>query len=104
MMDGSEVIGSVPVHLRHLHNLLIDLLDEIDEVERAFRSRTQRLEAVRSIFFDALKTYVPESENAKGVQILENWDVAAYFRSDKDNGRMAAVGEFLAMTVAGGRR
>lgn len=104
MKEGSEVIGSVPVHLRHLHNLLDELGDEVVDAALEFRSKKGRLMAVRNIFFDALKTHVPEPENASSVQILENWDVTANFRSDDNDGEMGGLGELLAMAAMGGRR
>jgi len=104
MKDGSEIIGSVPVHLRHLHNLLDELGYEAQAAERAFRDKKKRFDAVHAVFFDSLKTQVPEPENASGVTILENWDVAANFRSDDDDGEMGGLGELLAMAAMGGRR
>tara|TARA_B100000745_G_C20008678_1_gene342639 strand:- start:182 stop:511 length:330 start_codon:yes stop_codon:yes gene_type:complete len=74
---GGEVIGSVPVHLRHLHNLLDELGDEVVAAEREFLTKKERMMMVRSIFFDALMTQVPESKNCSGVTVLENWDVVA---------------------------
>jgi len=104
MKDGSKVIGSVPVHLRHLHNLLEELGDEAQAAKLAYHAKKERFDAVRTVFFDALKTQVPEPEKASGVSILENWDVVANFRSDDEDGEMGGLGHLLAMAAMGGRR
>jgi hypothetical protein len=86
MEDNDEIIGSVPLHLRHLHNLLDELGDEVTEARTEFDDKRKRMMAVRSLFFDSLKTQVPEPKNASGLTILKNWDVAASFRSDDESG------------------
>lgn len=81
---GFEVIGTVPEHLRHLHNLLSDLSDEASEAEVAFLKAKRRMDAVRDIFFDSLTAHVPNPEDADGVMILENWDVVATIQDEED--------------------
>jgi hypothetical protein len=98
--ENGEVIGSVPVHLRHLHNLFVELGDEAAAAEREFHTKKERMMMVRSIFFDALKTQVPGPENCSGFTLLENWDVVANYGSDDEMG--GALGELLA--AMGGRR
>ena len=102
--DASEVIGSVPLHLRHLHNLLDELNGEAAEAAREFRSKRERMMMVRSIFFDALKTQVPEPENCSGVTLLKNWDVVANYRSGDEDEMSDGLGALLAMAAMGGRR
>jgi len=96
-----KIIGSVPVHLRHLHNLLNDLVEEVQAAELNLRAKVKILDAVRTVFFDALKTQVPAPENASDVRILENWDVVADLRSD-DDGEMDGLAELLAQVAKGG--
>lgn len=91
MNDGSEIIGSVPMHLRHLHNLLDELGHEVADAAQAFHAKKKQHETVRTLFFDALKTQVPEPQKSTGISILANWDVAAMFRDSDDGGEMEGL-------------
>jgi hypothetical protein len=77
MRDDGEVIGSVPTHLQHLHNLLSDLAEEAAEAAAVLASKRERLLAVWAILFDALKDQMPEIQKTSSMLILENWNVVA---------------------------
>lgn len=97
----SEVIGSVPEHLRHLHNLLAELQAEMIEAECAFDVSKNRLKAVREIFFDSIKTQVPQARSCDGVSISDNWDVVAHHGCpDDDDDEMGGGLEVLMAALA----
>ncbi len=68
------VIGTVPVHLQHLHNLLDEITKEVIAAEQRSNEAKQRRDALRAIFFDALATRVPSTEY-DGVKICKGWQV-----------------------------
>jgi hypothetical protein len=88
--DYTEVVGTVPKHLRHLHNLLAELIDEAESAQEQLYPASEqvlcfeRALTVRSLFFSALKTYVPVPEGASSMMVLKSWDVAAYFIEEDD--------------------
>lgn len=90
---GFEVIGTVPEHLRHLHNLLFDLSNETIRAETALLKAKKRHSVMRDLFFYSLETHVPDPEDADGVMILANWDVVAMVRDEKGEmrGRLDAL-------------
>ncbi len=81
MTNDCKIIGSVPMHLRHLHNLLDEVGNEAAAAELAFRIKQERFASIHTIFFDALRTHVSEPEMASSVCIHENWDVSVDFGS-----------------------
>lgn len=84
---GFAVIGTVPEHLRHLHNLLCDLDHEAKEAEIAFQRAKNRHQIIHGLFFESLETHVPDPEGVDGIMILANWDVVAMVRDEKDGMR-----------------
>ncbi len=77
------LIGSVPEHLRHLHNLLAAVGKETRTAEEIFRNSQTRQHIVLAVFFEALETHVPyDSSKFSGVKLCEDWKVAAYKRDD----------------------
>lgn len=78
-----KVIGVVPTHLRHLHNLLADLGSEAAAAEAVALKAKMRHSIMHSVFFDSLATHVPDPEGASGIMILENWDVVAMVEDDE---------------------
>lgn len=105
MKAGSEVIGSVPEHLRHLNNLVDEMGVETVALESAFHKKRKQFDIVRAVLFNSLKTHVTEPENASGITILDNWDVAANFSSeDEDAGGLAGFVDIFDMIMPGRRR
>ena len=78
----TAVIGEVPAHLRHLHNLLVELAEEAYEAELHSRRARERHSAVHSIFFDALEQHVPSGDH-DGVKLFPDWQVVGYRSDDK---------------------
>lgn len=74
--DGSVVVGSLPKHLRHFHNLLSCVAAEAAEAEAAYERKKDIFDAVRAVFFHAVKETFPEAGKAQNLTILTNWDVA----------------------------
>ena len=82
--DEDTVIGEVPEHLRHLHNLLDELGNEARAAEQHFREAKNRHEALHAIFFDALKHHVPCDGNGfNGIKLCEGWQVVGYKRDKR---------------------
>ena len=94
--DG-EIIGTVPTHLRHLHNLLAQVRREMEDAERAYQIATRQFRMVHEAFFVALEDQVPVPDNASGVTILRNWDVAA----NLDESKPSWFNDFLERYAAG---
>ena len=94
-----QVIGVVPLHLQHLFHLMSDLGDEAKAAAQLAEFAKRRLSIVHSIFYESLKTHVPEPADAAGVHILEGWNVAVLKESD-------SAGEALAQLIGSmlGRR
>lgn len=82
--EGFTVVGSVPLHLRHLHNLLDDLRAEAYRLGNAYMGRMDDVKTVRSLFFASLKTHVPDPDDADAIKILENWDIVAVQETDAE--------------------
>lgn len=101
--EGGEVIGSVPTHLRHLHNLLHELNNEVVATERELRTKKKRMMLVHNIFFDSLETQVPEPENCITVSLLKNWDVVAYCSNNEDGEMGDDLSKLLEMFKMAGR-
>lgn len=92
--EGDRVIGSVPIHLRHLHNLLYELSHEFRDAKRYVEDAEARLDLVRSLFFRALEESVTQPPGTLGIAILPNWDVAALF--EEENGEAEEIKRTLA--------
>lgn len=98
--DEDTVIGEVPEHLRHLHNLLIELVDEIDNAEHYSIDAMERHGALRTIFFIALEQHVPSNgDNYDGIKVCEDWSVVGYKRDN--NEEMLSLDAFLTMVAMG---
>ncbi len=96
-----EPIGKVPVHLRHLHNLLEDLANDADAVEREYHERKALMSAVRDLFFTSLKTHVPDPEGASCIMIRNDWSVIANMGDGSDSDLASMI---AATIITGGRR
>jgi hypothetical protein len=100
--DEDIVIGEVPEHLRHLHNLLVEVGHEGRAAERRFREAKKRHEAIHSVFFDALEQHVPsDGDEYSAIKICTNWKVVGIKHGD-DDGEMGGLGKLLA--AIGGHR
>ena len=99
--DEDTVIGVVPEHLRHLHNLLDEVSDEVLAVERRFREAQVRRKAVHSIFFAALEQHVPsDGDNYDGIKLCADWQVVGFKRGSDDR-ESGGLGELLRMAMGG---
>ncbi len=101
--ETDTVLGTVPVHLRHLHNLLEAVNKEARTAEEIFRSAQSRHGIVRAVFFDALETHVPvNGTEYTTVKLCEGWKVAAY-KHDFGDGLGDSLDGLLSM-LTGERR
>ena len=80
---ADTVIGVVPVHLQHLHNLVDELTNDLIAAEQRFLEARKRRELVRALFFDALETHVP-SNNYVGVSLCTDWQVVGLKRESEE--------------------
>ena len=97
--EGGVVIGEVPMHLRHLHNLLGVLAIETVAAERRSQESQQRLEAVRTIFLDALRAHAPCGDQFDRARVCEGWQVVGY-KSANDEGCGLNLGDLLRAALA----
>jgi hypothetical protein len=78
-----STIGEVPKHLRPLYVLLTEVSDEADAAEQRLREAKERCDALRAIFFAALKQHVPyDRDDYDGVKLCAHWRVAGFKRGD----------------------
>lgn len=74
--DGAKFLGEVPVHLRHLHNLMHDLHQETcaesDPCVQYLRSKDYSI--VHELFFMSLRTHTPPPKGY-AIILVENWKV-----------------------------
>jgi hypothetical protein len=95
------VIGEVPEHLRHLHNLLVDLGAEAKEAQRQSLEARERHMLVQALFAESLKQHLPKlGEGYDGVRLCEGWQVTGYVENDQDGDGL----EGMVMAAMGGRR
>lgn len=76
--DDNEVIGEVPVHLRHLFNLGTEVEDEVKAAHMALTMAKKRHDLVMSAFSLALQSNAPFDVAQKdyiGVKICPFWQV-----------------------------
>ena len=95
-----QPIGTVPIHLQHLHNLLAEVGEDTVSAELEFRRKKRQHDLLHALFFDSLKTQAPSPEDSDGVTILEDWSVVANFESDEEPDLLDA----LFASVLGRRR
>lgn len=83
--EDETVIGEVPEHLRHLHNLLVDLGAEAKEAQRRSLEAQERQMLVQALFANALKQHLPRlDEHCDGFRLCEGWQVTGYVEDDDD--------------------
>lgn len=101
--DEDTLIGVVPEHLRHLHNLLEELENEVRDAERRFRETKKRHGALHAIFFDALEQHVPSNGgDYDGVKLCTNWQVVGYKRDERGGNLGDLLGAALMAKVMAG--
>ena len=91
---NQERIGTVPMHLRHLHNLLEDLANDAHAAAREYQERKALLGAVRALFFASLETHIPRPESEGYIIIRQDWSVVANMENDSGSdlaGMLAAA-------------
>jgi len=104
--EQDTVVGEVPEHLRHLHNLVDEIGDEAIAAERHALELANLHKTVKSVFFDSLEMHVPtrtDEMDFDAVKLCTGWKVAGVKQGD-DDGEMGGLGELLAMAAMGGRR
>ena len=83
---GQQVVGVVPIHLRHLHNLLLEQATMVQAAEAKLESLVAEKDVLRALFFRSVDTHVTQLEGACGLSVLKNWEVVADFpEKDADN-------------------
>lgn len=75
--EGATLLGVVPLHLRHLHNLVNELGQELRDAEDPMleQQRNKEFHFVRALFFASLETYVPTPEGCEGIMLVNDWKV-----------------------------
>ena len=104
--EDDTVLGVVPIHLRHLHNLLSELTTEFVEEAGAvatlallFGELPPSVEAVRSVFFAAMNEIFPQGEKEfASMRICNDWQVVGTPKSEDDEDPLAE----LFRTIGGG--
>lgn len=72
---GAVVIGTVPLHLRHLHNLMYDLYEEINRSDvKTYLSRKRSADLVNRLFYTSLQFYYPVLFTEE-TTILTDWRI-----------------------------
>lgn len=88
-------VGEVPMHLRHLHNLLADLFGEVEKLEMAKMEALKRAKLAKQVFFTSLEehTSIPEGLPVSNIAIGPNWRVVAetYDPDSPDENPMLAM-------------
>jgi len=75
--DEDTVIGEVPEHLQHLHNLLEEVDEEVAVVERRLRQAQTQREVIHTTFFAALELHVPShGGDYDSIKLCKGWQVA----------------------------
>ena len=101
--EEDTVLGVVPEHLRHLHNLLVEVSDEAHAAERSFLEAKRRGKAVHSIFFAALGDHLSRDyDKCIGIKLCSDWQVVSV-KLDDDDGDEDGLAELLAMAAWEGR-
>jgi hypothetical protein len=75
---GRLLLGFVPLHLRHLHNLLDDISLEIERSRGTSQlvALHQQYDLVQQLFFTALEMHLPAIRGYDGVRIASSdWGV-----------------------------
>jgi hypothetical protein len=80
--ESQQVIGKVPVHLRHLHNLLFSMREEVAEASEDLSKKEEELDAASFLFFFALREHFSKPENSLPIFVCNNWDVVADFMTE----------------------
>lgn len=80
--EGDVLLGVVPIHLRHLNNLITDLIDAEKAASEAGDEALVHLldrqyNVVKDLFFRSLEEHIPTPEEAGGIKIGKDWNVYA---------------------------
>jgi len=98
--NEDTVLGEVPEHLRHLHNLLQEIGDEVRAAEELLREVKKHHGVIHTIFFAALEQHVPtDRDKFDGTKLCTDWKVVG-FRSNESDDDMDGLGAMLAMMMA----
>jgi len=77
--ENDFLIGEVPHHLRHLHNLMSDLGDKNHETIKDVFKTAKRAPMMHSLFYDALEQHFSVNyEKYNSIKICSGWRVAGY--------------------------
>jgi hypothetical protein len=91
-----NILGEVPMSLRHLCNLHEDLQKEEAAAERSYLAAREATSTVHKMLFDAIQTEVCDFEGFDEVGITADWKVIG-LESDFPKG----LGDLLGMLLGG---
>ena len=93
--EGQQVIGVVPFHLRHLHNLLVEQAKAVHAAQAELDTMRAEKDVLRKLFFLSLDTHVTQLEDANGMSVLGNWDVIADLPSEDEDNPLMMIASLL---------
>jgi hypothetical protein len=103
--ETATELGEVPLHLRHLHNLLSDMAEEKTAMLRILQMIDEKSSLVRNIFFSSLDTHFPQPEGADSIAVTKEWKVLAIARPDNNEDvENRSFTELMKALLGGGRR
>lgn len=81
------VIGEVPLHLRHLYNLLIEFKYELFDTYNKFIVADRRHRVVSEVFLDALEHHLPTISDGEydAIKVCNNWTIVGLKHDNRDS-------------------
>ena len=89
--ETDVIVAEVPMHLRHLHNLVLEMQNEARESEDYNPLVQAAIDSTFKIFCIALEEFVPlDGDDYSGTKLCTGWKVAGVKRT-KDEPRVNRV-------------
>lgn len=93
--EGQQIVGAVPTHLRHLHNLMVEQAKAVGVVEAQLNAMMCEMDTLHTVFFSSVEEHITKPEGATGLTVLDTWDVAANFRNEEDGNPLNMLAALL---------
>jgi len=75
--DGGEVLGELPMHLRHLYNYLEEILFRVQDADEESKNDFYDLMVVRKVFWSSVKQRF-DREELDRFAICADWKVVGF--------------------------